>query len=429
MTRLIARSSFIAGLLCMGVGLARPAHAAFTREPWIQNADTTSVAIYWEAGTAGGTEQLKWGPNGTMTNTVDGTLVSSKLYKAVVTGLTPSTSFSYEVLSGADTSTPGSFVTAPDQAEPFRFGAYGDNRTNATPHAAVVAEALTYGPDFMLNSGDIVDATNYTQFFSIEKDLLRNAVIFPSPGNHDISSQYQYGFDRPNWYSFRWSNAFFISISTDDNYATGSTQYNWVESQLQAAKADPTIQWIFAFHHYPVYSSGSNHGSTADMQTSLNNLYKQYGVDVVFNGHDHIYERVLRDGINYYVTGGGGAPLYSIGTPVTGSQVAKSTNNVVIADVDGGILDINSYDTNDNKIDTLHLEKGPASGGGGGTPTPTPTPDPGNGGDPGNGNGMDTVKGGCACDLGLAGDLASGGFGGSMLLALGGLALVLKRRV
>src|SRR2546430_1330483 len=83
-------------------------------------------------------------------------------------------------------------------------------------HAAVVAKTLSFAPDFVLNTGDLVDATDYTQFFSIEQDLLRNAVIMPAPGNHDTASLYQYGFDRPNWYSFRWANAFFISVSTDD---------------------------------------------------------------------------------------------------------------------------------------------------------------------------------------------------------------------
>ena len=417
------------GMVAMVLLETGRAEAAFTREPWIQDSTTSSVAIYWEAGAAGGTQQLQYGPQGqAMSQTVNGTLVSSMLYKAVVTGLPASTAYDYKVVSNADTSTPGSFITAPASAEPFRFAVFGDTRTNATPHAAVVAETLSFAPDFVLNTGDLVDATDYTQFFSIEKDLLRNAVIFPAPGNHDTASLYQYGFDRPNWYSYRWGNAFFISISTDDSYAVNSTQYNWVKQQLQTAHADPTIQWIFAYHHYPVYSSGATHGSTADMQTTLNPLYKQYGVDMVFNGHDHIYERVAQDGIQYFVAGGGGAPLYSIGSLVQGSQVALGVNNTVVIDIDGGVLDLNAYKTDGTKIDHFHLEKGPASGGGGGTPTPAPTDTPGgsNGGG-GNGNGIETVHGGAACDVGDVGATATSALG-AILPALAGLGLALRKR-
>jgi predicted phosphodiesterase len=403
------------------------AEAAFTREPWIQDATTTSVAIYWEAGAAGGTQRLEYGPQGqAMSQTVNGTLVSNMLYKAVVTGLPASTAYDYQVVSNADTSTPGSFVSAPSGAEPFRFAVFGDTRPNVTPHQAVVAKTLAYAPDFVLNTGDLVDATNYTEFFKIEKDLLRNAVILPAPGNHDTASLYQYGFDRPNYYAFRWGNAFFLSISTDDSYQVGSTQYQWIEQQLQAAHADPTIQWIVAYHHFPVYSSGE-HGSTADMQTTLNPLYKQYGVDLVFNGHDHIYQRVERDGIEYFVSGGGGAPLYTVSsTLVQGTQTALSANHTIVVDVDGGVLDLNAYKTDGTKIDSVHLEKGPASGGGTPTPAPTDTPSAGGTPDPGTGDGA-TVHGGAACDVGPMAS-ATPAVLGTLLPALLALGSVLRKR-
>jgi len=60
------------------------------------------------------------------------------------------------------------------------------------------------------------------------------------------------------------------------------------------------------------------------VQDALVPLFEQYGVDMVFNGHDHHYERTCpiragqcssaqEGGVVYYVTGGGGAPLYKTG--------------------------------------------------------------------------------------------------------------------
>ncbi|MGB9587887.1 MAG: hypothetical protein ACPL7O_06860, partial [Armatimonadota bacterium] len=44
-------------------------------------------------------------------------------------------------------------------------------------------------------------------------------------------------------------------------------------------------------------------------------LAKKYGITAIFSGHDHTYERSLRDGVHYIVTGGGGAPTYGEGNP------------------------------------------------------------------------------------------------------------------
>lgn len=409
--------------LTVAVLRASSAEAAFTREPWIQDATTTSVTIAWEAGTTGGAQRLVYGAGEAMDQSVDGTLVSTRLFKATVTGLTPSSRFSYKVFSSQDESPAGSFVTAPAVAEPFRFGVTGDNRSDSAGHANVVAATLPHDPDFMLNTGDIVDGTDYTGFFDVEKALLRNAVIFPSPGNHDAPAQYQYGFDRPNYYSFRWGNAFFLSINTDGDYGAGSAQLPWIEAQLAAAKADATIQWIIAYHHHPVYSSGS-HGDTAEAKALLNPLYKQYGVDVVFAGHDHNYERVELDNIVYVVAGGGGVSTRAMGTPRDGQIFAESVRHVAIVDIDGGVLDLTAYRTDGTVLDARRLEKGPPSGGS--EPGPGNTPEPPGGDAPA--DGMETVHGsGCACDLGAATHAAAPI--APILLSVGaGLIAVLRRR-
>src|SRR5579859_3029959 len=182
------------------------------------------------------------GLDGTALNqTVTGTQVSplGNVYKADLPQLTPSTSYSWQVTSGSDVSDVGSFVTAPTDGSrvPFRFVVYGDNRTNDSDHAKVVAGIQAHSPDFVVNTGDLEDTLttfNYVTFFSIEKALLERVGIFPCPGNHDIASIYQSGFGRPNNYTWRWANAAFVVVSaTDpifgDSYAVGSTPYNSIQ--------------------------------------------------------------------------------------------------------------------------------------------------------------------------------------------------------
>jgi hypothetical protein len=126
--------------------------------------------------------------------------------------------------------------------------------------------------------------------------------------------------DGETYYSFDWGNAHFVALDTNQSYGAGSAQYDWLIADLQAA----TRPWQFVFFHHPAYSSGT-HGSTPDVQAHLVPVFETYGVDVVFNGHDHHYERTCPvlggacttpqdGGVVYYVTGGGGAPLYPVGT-------------------------------------------------------------------------------------------------------------------
>ena len=80
-------------------------------------------------------------------------------------------------------------------------------------------------------------------------------------------------------------------------------QIEWLTSKL----ATDTNKWKIAFFHHPPFSSGKFHGSDEDLRKVLHPLFIRYGVDVVFTGHDHFYERIkAQDGIQYFVAGSGG---------------------------------------------------------------------------------------------------------------------------
>ena len=61
--------------------------------------------------------------------------------------------------------------------------------------------------------------------------------------------------------------------------------------------------------HHPPFSI-SLHGGSRDLRERWAPLFEKYQVTAVFSGHDHVYERAEHEGIRYFVSGGGGAPLY-----------------------------------------------------------------------------------------------------------------------
>jgi hypothetical protein len=108
------------------------------------------------------------------------------------------------------------------------------------------------------------------------------------------------------------------------NYVFGRRRVRFVVADLnqldvawlrKATRARPEIRWTIVVFHHPVYSPGRQHGSTRGFAPALPRLFRRRGVDLVLNGHDHIYS-VSRPlgGIRYVVTGGGGAPLYDCTT-------------------------------------------------------------------------------------------------------------------
>jgi hypothetical protein len=59
--------------------------------------------------------------------------------------------------------------------------------------------------------------------------------------------------------------------------------------------------------HHPLYSSGKKHGSELQLRKLIEPLFTRYHVQVVFAGHDHVYERTKpQQGIQYFITGAGG---------------------------------------------------------------------------------------------------------------------------
>jgi len=80
-------------------------------------------------------------------------------------------------------------------------------------------------------------------------------------------------------------------------------QLQWLDHELKTSRDD----WKIAYFHHPLYSSGGRHGSEVDLRVTLEPLFVKYGVNAVYSGHDHVYERLKpQKGIYYFVSGSGG---------------------------------------------------------------------------------------------------------------------------
>jgi 3',5'-cyclic AMP phosphodiesterase CpdA len=102
------------------------------------------------------------------------------------------------------------------------------------------------------------------------------------------------------YYRFKKGNVAFYSLNS--NYMD-KKQVEWLNSEL----AKDTSEWKIVYCHHPPYSSGGKHGSDTELRDVVEPIFLRHGVNVVFTGHDHFYERVLpQKGIFYFVSGAGG---------------------------------------------------------------------------------------------------------------------------
>ena len=102
------------------------------------------------------------------------------------------------------------------------------------------------------------------------------------------------------YYTYTRGNVRFIGLDTN---ILDSKQLAWLENTLRSSSE----RWKVVYFHHAIYSSGSRHGSDVELRVRLEPLFVRYGVNVVFSGHDHIYERLKpQKGITYFVAGAGG---------------------------------------------------------------------------------------------------------------------------
>jgi N-acetylneuraminic acid mutarotase/predicted phosphodiesterase len=278
-------------------------------------------------------------------------------------------------------------VGIPPDDEVFTFIAYGDTRASdetavSELHRTVVNAYIQHDPELIIHTGDLVNHGGEAYqwpLFEASIGAVRQADIpfYCCVGNHewytdvygvndeDYSTYLDYVdfsdvVDTPGetelHYSFDMEGIHFIFLNTveewdEDNYTCPEDQMDWLMNDLTG-----NYEFIVVSFHNPMYSVRAERpdrwAQGESLVATFHDLFIQYGVDIVFNGHDHQYYRTVRDGIYYVVTGGGGAPLYEIETEDTVWQ----EGDVGFSDYHYCVCSINTT-TNQLDVDVIKLDE------------------------------------------------------------------------
>jgi hypothetical protein len=271
---------------------------------------------------------------------------------AELNGLSPGTEYVYAVghpgFSDAEwlKASAATFRTAPSithTASPFVFTAFGDHGTNhhgATSMALVAAQR----PAFHLLAGDIsyADGTGrgrppataasedfdlfqpvlWDRYLAAIDDVASTVPWMIAAGNHDMEPIYspdgygglQHRFPLPGngpancpaVYSFVYGNVGVVSLDANDvSYQIGANtgysrglQNAWLRKELASLRKNARVDFIVVFFHHCAFCTASTHGSDGGVRVEWVPLFDEYQVDLVINGHNHIYERTdpLRGG-------------------------------------------------------------------------------------------------------------------------------------
>ncbi|MCX4092262.1 metallophosphoesterase [Nocardia sp. alder85J] len=259
---------------------------------------------------------------------------------------------------------------------------YKDDNDPAVPHTANVLRQITASKsDFHILAGDIAyadpsgagkkpqfaphganPADGFDKYNPFVWDVYLNSIepsssVTPwmfATGNHDMEAAYgNHGYDGhaarldlpasgpagcPSVYSFTYGNVAVLSLDANDvSYEiksntgySGGAQTGWVERTLAAHRADPNIDFIVCFFHHCAYSTTDSHASDGGVRDAWCALFDKYQVDLVLQGHNHVFERTdpiragqptkaagdnsivygATDGTVYYTVGAGGRPRY-----------------------------------------------------------------------------------------------------------------------
>jgi 3',5'-cyclic AMP phosphodiesterase CpdA len=201
----------------------------------------------------------------------------------------------------------------PLRPDSLKLAVIGDNGTGDKPEFDIGQQMATARARFpfelVIMLGDNMYGRQQPQDF-VDKfqrpyaPLLQAGVSFYAAlGNHDSLSNRSYpGFTMggERYYTFVRKGVRFIVLDTN---LMDPPQLAWAEEQLKQSAE----HWKIAYFHHPLYSDGGRHGSNVELRVLLEPLLARYGIDVVFSGHDHVYERIKpQKGITYFVEGSSG---------------------------------------------------------------------------------------------------------------------------
>ncbi|MEZ5285404.1 MAG: metallophosphoesterase [Vicinamibacterales bacterium] len=218
-------------------------------------------------------------------------------------------------MASAPSAAPASSAPSAAQAAPppLRFAVIGDFGTGSRRQFETARQMWDqherYPYSFVLTVGDNIyggqDPADMERKFVVPYKPVIDAEIpfYASLGNHDNRAQVKYelfNMGGQPYYTFTKGPAQFFAL---DSTLMTPAQLRWLEDELTRSEAP----WKIAYFHHPIYSSGLRHGPTLVLRAALEPIFATFGVQLVFTGHEHFYERLQpRYGIQQFITGSGG---------------------------------------------------------------------------------------------------------------------------
>jgi len=325
-------SSDISFNLRLNGNLSAPA-ITVDRGPYLNIGTQNSMIVKWRSTTTSDSKVFYGTSVGSLTNTItDPSFVTDHEIK--ITGLIPSTTYYYAIGSSGNTLTiPSSsiyFKTSPVAGAigNYKFWVVGDAGTATSSQTAAKTGFLNYTSNGPIDGWLWLGDNAYEGGFQSEyqsgvfstgaySNEMKRIVTWPAPGNHDYNNNIPFSpspayyniFTLPAaaeaggvasgteaYYSYNYGNIHFISLdSYDQGRNTNDPMATWLTADLTAN----TLPWVIAYWHHPPYTKGSHNsdntnfldGELVDMRQNIIPILENGGVDLVFSGHSHCYER------------------------------------------------------------------------------------------------------------------------------------------
>jgi len=406
----ITRRGFLQGATAAAVGTTvstqRVSASAdlFLRSPNIQNVSADSAALIWTLPMQTAGSVVITDPSGSL-KTFEA--VATKFdaastgmgqtyyqYRAVLQGLTPDTAYLYRIQAGGQPlacslARPLQFRTA--QNGPFSFLHLADCGTGTDQELQLSRQMSAEQVSFALANGDLAyELATYdsveTNYYGVYREQMAQVPFFASLGNHEYytaSGQPSLaaritptdGIAPADWgryYSFDWGNAHFVALDSNapltDAAAGAGQMLEWLEADLASTRKF----WRIAFFHHPGYATGHHQDEpeAALVRKYIVPILEAHGVQLVFNGHEHTYQRTYEllagqvvapnsGGLVYITSGGGGtAPYWTPPNDLIAQSIGM--NNYVRADVSSSSLTLHARGLGqDSDIDSVVLAPKP----------------------------------------------------------------------
>lgn len=349
-----------------------------TRAPFLQLPEKEGVTVAWGADRAV-TASVDWGADLSYSGGTVEVPEARLRQKAHLPIPSDGQKYYYRIRSGDQVLADGVALHAPKRADQsWRAVVYGDFGGVATPTAQLGAGLHVLQPDLQLTVGDNIyddgQPGGYDAFwFTPMADVMRYAPLAPLVGNHDVVTldghwfrEYftlpQNGPSSPAGmkeknYSFDYANAHFTMFDTEPFSKGQTTEMNAIRDWLQADLAATDKKWKIVFLHRPPYTSEGDHAPQAQVRDMLLPIIEAAGVQFIFQGHNHWYERIQPiKGVRYFTTGGGSFSRHNLkNRKIYSAALVNDRDSFGVFDVDGDKFHFKAIDFGGRVIDEFYL--------------------------------------------------------------------------